>query len=71
MHTEFLVIRPERERPFGRLMRKLGYNIEMHLKEVEWEGVDWIQLAQDGDQWRDVVNMLCGMERISGSFLKL
>jgi len=25
--------------------------------EVEWEGVDWIHLAQDRDQWRTVVNM--------------
>jgi hypothetical protein len=28
----------------------------MDLREVGWEGVDWIHLAQDEDQWRDVVN---------------
>jgi hypothetical protein len=27
----------------------------MDLGEIGFEGVDWIRLAQDGDQWRDVV----------------
>jgi hypothetical protein len=25
----------------------------MDLREVGWEGVDWMHLAQDRDQWRD------------------
>jgi hypothetical protein len=28
----------------------------MDVKEIEWEGVDWINSAQDRDQWRAVVN---------------
>jgi hypothetical protein len=28
------------------------------LRETEWEGVDWIHLAQDRDQWWAVVNMV-------------
>jgi hypothetical protein len=28
----------------------------MNLREIGWEGVDWIHLAQDRDQWRTVVN---------------
>jgi hypothetical protein len=28
----------------------------MDLKEIGWESVDWIHLAQDRDQWRDLVN---------------
>jgi hypothetical protein len=30
----------------------------MHLKEIGWEGADWIQLAQDREQWQAVVNTL-------------
>jgi len=28
----------------------------MDVREIRWEGVDWIQLAQDRGQWRDLVN---------------
>jgi hypothetical protein len=28
----------------------------MDHKETEWEGADWTHLAEDGDQWRDIVN---------------
>jgi hypothetical protein len=28
----------------------------MHVKEIEWDGVDWIAMAQDRDQWRALVN---------------
>jgi hypothetical protein len=31
-------------------------NIKMDFKEMGFEGVEWIYLAQDGDQWRAVVN---------------
>jgi hypothetical protein len=27
-------------------------NIKMDLREIEWSGMDWIDLAQDRDQWR-------------------
>jgi len=33
-------------------------NIKMLLSEEGWEGVDWMHLAQDRDQWRTVVNMV-------------
>jgi hypothetical protein len=32
-------------------------NIRMDLREMGWEGVDWMHLAQDRDQWRALVNM--------------
>jgi len=42
-------------------------NIRIDLREIGWEGVDWIHLAQDTDQWRAVVTVsfsqrsrLCG-----------
>jgi hypothetical protein len=31
-------------------------NIKMDLGEIEWDGRDWIELAQDRDQWRALVN---------------
>jgi hypothetical protein len=31
-------------------------NIKMHLRETGWGGVDWIDLTQDRDQWRALVN---------------
>jgi hypothetical protein len=34
----------------------------MDLREIEWEGVDWIHLAQDGDQWRAVVNTVMNLQ---------
>jgi hypothetical protein len=36
--------------------RRWEDNIKMDLRETGWEGVDWIHLAQDMDQWRAVVN---------------
>jgi hypothetical protein len=32
-------------------------NIKMDLKEIGWDGIDWIDRVQDRDQWRDLVNM--------------
>jgi hypothetical protein len=34
----------------------VDYNIKMDLREVGWEGVNWMHLVQDRDQWRAVVN---------------
>jgi hypothetical protein len=31
-------------------------NLRMDLREIDWEGVDWMHLAQDRDQWRTLVN---------------
>jgi hypothetical protein len=31
-------------------------NIKMDLREIVWDGVDWIDMAQDRDQWRTLVN---------------
>jgi hypothetical protein len=30
--------------------------IKMDLKEIGWEGMDWIHLVQDRDQWRALLN---------------
>jgi hypothetical protein len=51
-----LVGKPERRRPLGRPRRRRVDNIKMDLTEIGWDGVEWIDLAQDRDQWRALVN---------------
>jgi hypothetical protein len=50
-----LVERPERRRPLGRPRRRWEDNIKVYLQEVGW-GIDWIEMAQDRDRWRVLVN---------------
>jgi hypothetical protein len=50
-----LVGKPERKRPL-RLRRRWVDNIRMDFREIGWGGMDWIDLAQDRDQWRALVN---------------
>ncbi|KAJ4450075.1 hypothetical protein ANN_01482 [Periplaneta americana] len=50
-----LVGRPEGKRPLGRPRRRWEDNIKMDLREVGYAGRDWINLAQDRDQWRAYV----------------
>jgi hypothetical protein len=51
-----LVEEPEGKRPLARSRRTWEGNIRMDFREIGWESVDWIHLAQDRDQWRAVVN---------------
>jgi hypothetical protein len=37
-------------------------NIKMHLRERGWEGMDWLDLAQDKDQWRALENMVMNLQ---------
>jgi hypothetical protein len=46
----------EGKRPLGRPRRRWVDNIKMDLREIGWDGMDWIDLAQDRDQWRAVVS---------------
>jgi hypothetical protein len=36
-------------------------NIKMNLREIEWDDMNWIELAQDRDQWRALVNMVMNL----------
>jgi hypothetical protein len=64
-----LVGKPEGKRPLGRPRRKWVVNVKMDLREIGWDGVDWIGLAQDRDQWRALVNtvMNLGFHKMLGS----
>jgi hypothetical protein len=52
-----LVGKPEGKRPLGRQRRRWEDNIKMDLREIGWGGVDWIDLAQDKDEWRALVSI--------------
>jgi hypothetical protein len=51
-----LMGKPEGKRPLGRPRRRWEDGIRMDLKEIGWGSVDWIQLAQDRNRWRALVN---------------
>jgi hypothetical protein len=51
-----LVLKPEGKRPLGRARGRWVDNIEMDLGEIEWGGMDWIELTQDRYRWRALVN---------------
>jgi hypothetical protein len=46
----------EGKRPLGRPRRRWEDNIKMDSQEVGCGGMDWIDLAQDRDRWRTLVN---------------
>jgi hypothetical protein len=56
-----LVGKPEGRRPLGRLRRKWVDNIKMDLREIGWDGVDWVDLAQDWYHWRALVNTVMNL----------
>jgi hypothetical protein len=56
-----LVRKPEGERPLGRPRCCRLDDIKMDLREIGWGGTDWIDLAQDRDQWRAVMNMVMNL----------
>jgi len=45
----------------GRLRRKCEENVRLDLKETMLEGVDWMHLAQDRDQWRALLNAVMNL----------
>jgi hypothetical protein len=47
---------PEGKRPLRRPRHRWGDNIKIDLMEIGWGCMDWIDLAQDRDQWRALVN---------------
>jgi hypothetical protein len=56
-----LVEKPEGKIPLGRPRRRWVDNIKMDIREIGWDGVDWIEVAQDRDQWRALVNTVMNL----------
>ena len=53
--------KPERKRLLGRPRRRWVENIKMDLREVGGGGGDWMELAQDRDRWRALVNTVMNL----------
>jgi hypothetical protein len=56
-----LVGKPKGKRPLGRPRHRWVHNIKMDLREIGWGGVDWIDLADDRDQWRALMNTVMNL----------
>jgi hypothetical protein len=61
LFTYLLVGKPEGKRPLGRSRRRWVDTIKMDLSEIGCDGMDWIDLAQDRDQWRALVNTVMNL----------
>jgi hypothetical protein len=66
-----LVGKPEGKRPLGRPRRRWVDNIEMDVRDIEWDGIYSVDLAQDRDHWRALVNAVMNLRVLynAGNFL--
>jgi hypothetical protein len=56
-----LVGKLEGKRPLGRPRRRWVDNAKLNLRDTGWCGMDWIDLAQDRDQWRALENTVMNL----------
>jgi len=56
-----LVGKPEGKKALRKHRRRWEDNIKIDLREVGYGGVDWIELAQDRDRWRALVNAVMNL----------
>jgi hypothetical protein len=61
LQYRILVGKPEGKKALGRPRRRWVDNIKMYLRDIVWDGMNWIHLAQDRDQWRALVNMVMNL----------
>jgi hypothetical protein len=53
--------KPEGKIPLRRPRRRWVDNVEMDFTEIEWGDMNWIDLAQDRDQWRALLNTVMNL----------
>ena len=53
--------KPEGRRPLTRPRLRWEENIKMDLQEVGWEDMDWIDLAEDRERWRALLNAVMNL----------
>jgi hypothetical protein len=58
---KILVKKPEEKRPLGRPSYRWEDNIKADLQEVGCGSMDWIELAEDIDRWRTLVNAVMNL----------
>jgi hypothetical protein len=56
-----LVGNAEGKRPLGKPRRRWVDNIKMDLRDIAWDGMDWIDLAKDRNQCRAFVNAVMNL----------
>jgi hypothetical protein len=56
-----LVGKPEGKRPLGSPRRTWLDHIKLDLREIGWDDMDWIDLAQDWDHWRALLNTIINL----------
>jgi hypothetical protein len=61
MHIKYWWGKQEGKKPLGKPRRRWLNSNKMDLRELGWDGVDWIYLAQDRDQWRTLVNTVMNL----------
>jgi hypothetical protein len=58
---KILVGEPEEKKPLGRPRRSWVDNIKIDLREIGWDDVDWIDVAQDREKWRAAVDTVMNL----------
>jgi hypothetical protein len=56
-----MVVKPERRRLLGRPRRKREANIKLDLREIGWCDMNWIDLVEDRDRWRALMNTVMNL----------
>jgi hypothetical protein len=56
-----ILVKPKGKRPLGRPRRKWLDSIKIDLREIGWDGMDWLELVQNRDQWRALVNTVMNL----------
>jgi hypothetical protein len=56
-----VVGKPDGKRPLGRPRCRCVDKVKIDLREIGWDGVDWIHIAQDKDQWKALVNTVLNL----------
>jgi hypothetical protein len=67
-----LVVKIKGKRPLGKPVHGLEVNMKTGLKEIRWEDMDWIYLAEDKDnKWQALINVTVELlvSYIAGNFL--
>jgi hypothetical protein len=54
--------KPEGKIPLGRPRRRWENSIKIDVREIGWGAMEWIDLAQDMDQWRAPVNTVMNLQ---------
>jgi hypothetical protein len=58
---KIMVGKPKRKRSLRRPRCRWEDNIRIDLREIGWEGLDWIHLSQNRDQWRALMNKVMNL----------